>query len=78
MAQRNPPLLSKPPFATDEPDSANPVREPQRRYRQNLSPADANTRTSAYDVYVAVAIAFFYPRFHLMRLPSFSTATTIT
>ncbi|KAL1744411.1 hypothetical protein HDZ31DRAFT_74231, partial [Schizophyllum fasciatum] len=43
------PLASKPPFATDLPDSAYASGAPQRR--QLAAPADPNARTSAYDVY---------------------------
>ncbi|KAL1722799.1 hypothetical protein EV715DRAFT_286846 [Schizophyllum commune] len=43
------PLASKPPFATDLPDSAYASGNPQRR--QLAAPANPNARSSAYDVY---------------------------
>lgn len=47
-----PPLAGRPPYATDEPDSAFEAtpQQPQRRMRQP-PPEDPNKRTSAYDVY---------------------------
>ena len=44
------PLASKPPFATDLPDSAYASGNPQRR--QLAAPANPNARSSAYDVCV--------------------------
>lgn len=50
MPSRNPLLTGKPPFATDEPDSAYGERQPRRGQRKE-PPVDPNARTSAYDVY---------------------------
>ena len=55
-----PPLAGKPPYATDEPDSAfGPPQQPQRRMRQP-APEDPNKRTSAYDVWVAQFSPVYY------------------
>jgi hypothetical protein len=50
MPLSKPPLAGKPPYATDEPDSAFQNQPPQRRQRKE-HPVDPNTRTSAYDLY---------------------------
>ncbi|KIY65217.1 hypothetical protein CYLTODRAFT_400721 [Cylindrobasidium torrendii FP15055 ss-10] len=44
------PIASRPPYATDEPDSFYESPQPQRRLRQP-APANPNERSSAYDVY---------------------------
>ena len=48
---RTPPLAGRPPFATNEPDSAYDQRQPDqtRRLRQP-APANPNDRTSAYNM----------------------------
>ena len=48
-----PSLAGKPPYATDEPDSAFEERPVQRRQRKEQV-LDPNARTSAYDLYVTL------------------------